>query len=114
MHALDLRGLQDPSVTQWSMWGGRAPLVFGALKALASDHGEVKSMRVEDAHQRCGLSAAMLDHLMTEAATRGYTRLSLETGSMEAFAPARRLYERAGFERGPPFAGYRNDPLSCC
>jgi putative acetyltransferase len=42
----------------------------------------------------------------------GFTRLSLETGSAEFFAPARKLYEKFGFASCGPFADYRPDPLS--
>lgn len=51
-------------------------------------------------------------HLITEAADRGVTRLSLETGSMAFFAPARRLHERHGFVYCGPFGDYRADPRS--
>ena len=54
----------------------------------------------------------LLEHIITEARRMGFTRLSLETGSAEFFAPARRLYEKFGFEYCEPFDGYRPDPLS--
>jgi putative acetyltransferase len=54
----------------------------------------------------------MLEHIITEARRMGFTRLSLETGSAEFFAPARRLYEKFGFVYCEPFADYRPDPLS--
>ena len=54
----------------------------------------------------------MLEHIMREAARRSYERLSLETGSMKAFEPARRLYERYGFAYCAPFADYVEDPNS--
>jgi putative acetyltransferase len=54
----------------------------------------------------------MLRHLIAEAERRGYTRLSLETGSMPYFEPARRLYASAGFVECEPFGSYRLDPNS--
>jgi putative acetyltransferase len=42
----------------------------------------------------------------------GYHRMSLETGAMPFFAPARALYARHGFVECPPFADYREDPNS--
>ena len=69
-------------------------------------------MRTAEAHLRRGVGARILEHLIDEGRRRAYRRLSLETGSMEAFAPARRLYARFGFEECPPFAGYRPDPHS--
>jgi putative acetyltransferase len=50
--------------------------------------------------------------MLAEAKRRGYTRVSLETGSMEFFRPARALYARFGFAPCPPFADYRADPNS--
>jgi putative acetyltransferase len=46
------------------------------------------------------------------ARSRRYARLSLETGSQDAFAPARRLYESYGFRHCLPFEGYVEDPNS--
>jgi len=109
-HALDLDGLKRPDVSFWSAWDGDSLLGCGALKQLDAGHGEIKSMRTADAHQRRGVAAALLEHILDEAARRGYRRLSLETGSMAGFEPARRLYARYGFEPCGPFACYRDDP----
>jgi putative acetyltransferase len=84
----------------------------GALKRLDARHAEVKSMRTLAARQRSGIASMMLGHIITEAKRMGFTRLSLETGSAEFFAPARRLYEKFGFSYCEPFADYRPDPLS--
>ena len=84
----------------------------GALKELDPTHGEIKSMRTASAHLRKGVAAALLIHNMEEARRRSYRRLSLETGSMDAFAPARSLYTRFGFRFCPPFADYVEDPFS--
>ena len=111
-HALDLDGLKHPDVSFWSAWDGESLLGCGALKRLDAEHGEIKSMRTVDAHRRRGVAAAMLEHLLEEAARREYRRLSLETGSMDGFEPARRLYARYGFDCCGPFADYRDDPNS--
>ena len=84
----------------------------GALKELAPTHGEIKSMRTASAHRRGGVARAMLQHIIAEARRRSYSRLSLETGSMPAFGPARRLYESFGFTYCSPFADYVDDPNS--
>jgi putative acetyltransferase len=84
----------------------------GALKRLDAEHAEVKSMRTLGARKRSGIASMMLEHIITEARRMGFTRLSLETGSAEFFAPARRLYEKFGFSYCEPFADYRPDPLS--
>lgn len=112
VHALDLDRLRRPEITFWTVWSGAALLGCGALKELSPDHGEIKSMRTARAHRRSGVARAMLAHIVAEARRRGYERLSLETGSMAAFAPARALYESFGFGHCGPFAGYVDDPNS--
>ncbi len=56
----------------------------------------------------------MLDHLLAVARARGYARVSLETGTMGAFAPARALYAGAGFVVCEPFVGYGPSVNSVC
>ena len=112
VHALPLEGLRAPEISFWSAWEGDELLGCGALKELDPRHGEIKSMRTVLAHLRKGVAAALLRHIVAEAQRRGYERLSLETGSMAAFAPARALYQRHGFHECGPFADYREDPNS--
>jgi len=112
MHALDLEGLRRADVTFWTAWDGGELAGCCALKDLGDGHGEIKSMRTVPSLRGRGVAAAMLEHLLAEASDRGWTRLSLETGSQDGFAPARRLYARYGFVAGPPFADYRPDPAS--
>ncbi|WP_327037118.1 GNAT family N-acetyltransferase [Lysobacter sp. Root559] len=112
IHALDLDGLRRPGIGFWSAWQDGQLLGCGALKQLDPEHGEIKSMRTAARHLRKGVAAAMLDHLIDEAGRRAYRRLSLETGSMDGFEPARRLYTRFGFDPCGPFADYVDDPNS--
>jgi putative acetyltransferase len=112
VHALDLAALRKPEITFWTAWSGVELLGCGALKTLAPAHGEVKSMRTASAKRRGGVGRAMLEHIIAEARARSCTRLSLETGSMDAFLPARRLYESFGFTCCAPFADYTEDPNS--
>jgi putative acetyltransferase len=112
IHALDIEALRKPEITFWSAWDGTALMGCGAIKELDSQHGEIKSMRTASAHLRKGVAAALMRHILEEAQRRSYQRLSLETGSMEAFAPARRLYASFGFEECAPFADYVEDPYS--
>jgi putative acetyltransferase len=112
VHALDLAALRKPEIAFWTAWSRGELLGCGALKELDPTHGEVKSMRTASARRRTGVGRAMLTHIILEARTRSYARLSLETGSMEAFAPARRLYESFGFTSCAPFADYTEDPNS--
>jgi putative acetyltransferase len=112
VHALALDELRKPDVTFWTAWSDSELLGCGALKELSPHHGEIKSMRTFLAHRRKGVGRAILAHIIEEARRRSYTRLSLETGSMEAFKPAQRLYESFGFTFCAPFADYRDDPNS--
>jgi putative acetyltransferase len=112
VHALGLEGLRSPDVTFWTVWEGDVLMGCGALKELDATHGEVKSMRTPARLRRRGAGRAILTHILGEARARGYRRLSLETGSMEAFEPARRLYESFGFSYCGPFAPYKEDPYS--
>ena len=112
VHALDLSGLRRPEVTMWSAWEGAELLGCGALKALDERHGELKSMRTARAHLRKGVASGILRVMLAEAKSRAYRRLSLETGSMAAFEPARTLYARFGFQPCGPFADYTDDPNS--
>ena len=112
VHALPIEKLRGADITFWSAWENGDLLGCGALKELDPTHGEIKSMRTASGHLRKGVGRAVLNHIIEEAKRRKYRRLSLETGSMEPFEPARRLYLRAGFIYCEPFADYVLDPNS--
>ncbi|MBE6184382.1 GNAT family N-acetyltransferase [Bacillus ginsengihumi] len=112
IHALNLDELQKPEITFWCAWEEDDLLGCGALKELNDDHGEIKSMRTTSEHLRKGVATQMLKHIIDEANRRGYKRLSLETGAVEAFTPARNLYKHFGFQFCKPFADYKEDPNS--
>lgn len=112
IHALGADELRKPDVTLWSAWDGTELAGCGALKELDATHGEIKFMRTVASRQRRGVASALLRHMLEEAKRRGYRRLSLETGSMAYFEPARSLYRKFGFEECPPFADYVDDPNS--
>jgi putative acetyltransferase len=112
VHALDLDALRQPEITFWTVWNGGELQGCGALKELDAGHGEIKSMRTAYAHRRRGVARRLLAHILDEARRRAYARVSLETGSMAAFAPARELYAQFGFAGCGPFAQYREDPNS--
>ena len=112
IHALDLDALRRPEITFWTVWQHGELMGCGAIKQLDAARGEIKSMRTSTRHRRKGVAAAMLQHILGEAQRRGYQRLSLETGAPAAFAPARELYARFGFEPCGPFADYAEDPYS--
>lgn len=119
-HALDIAGLQTPDIQFWTLWDGDTLLGIGALKRLAAHHGsgqgpdqgEVKSMHTAEPVRRRGVAGAMLGHIIASARADGLTRLSLETGAQDYFAPSRALYLRHGFVVCPPYADYVADPNS--
>ncbi len=112
VHALDVHGLLDPAVTFFSFRSGGAVLGVGALKQLDDGHGELKSMHTAEQARGRGIGRAMLTHLIGVARERGLRRVSLETGSVPAFAAARSLYTAAGFTVCGPFDTYRPSPYS--
>jgi len=114
VHALDLDGLLDPAVTLYSARRDGAVLGVGAIKRLDDAHGELKSMHTVEQARGQGVGRAMVGHLLSVAAGRGYRRVSLETGAQPAFAAARALYAKVGFTSCPPFASYTVNPYSTC
>ncbi len=113
VHALDVDRLRGPDITFVTARSADGTLLgCGALKQHDATLGELKSMRTTAAARGRGVAAAVLAHLLDAARDRGLDRVSLETGSEDYFAPARRLYVRHGFEPCPPFADYTDDPLS--
>ena len=112
IHALNVKGLKRDNIAFYSAWEDEDIMGCGALKELTTKHGEVKSMRTVEKHLKKGVARVILQHIINEAKMRDYTKLSLETGSMEAFQPARRLYESFGFTYCEPFDKYTEDPNS--
>ncbi|HEY8121943.1 MAG TPA: GNAT family N-acetyltransferase [Myxococcota bacterium] len=104
--ALDLSGLRSPQISFFAAWQGSEVVGIGALKALGPAAGEIKSMRTHADHLRKGVGARMLEHLLALARSRGYARVSLETGSGPEFEPALALYRRYGFRNGGAFGEY--------
>ncbi|KAA0018614.1 GNAT family N-acetyltransferase [Salinicola corii] len=111
-HALDLDGLRRPEVHFYTAWEDGQLLGCGAFKRLDDEHAEIKSMRTDPNHLRKGVARAILAHLIEEARGLGIRRLSLETGSVAHFAPARQFYEALGFQCCGPFANYVEDTFS--
>ena len=69
-------------------------------------------MCTAEAHLGRSVASWILEQIIQEAERRGYDFLSLETGTMPEFAPARAFYLRRGFEHCGPFAKYSDDPNS--
>lgn len=105
-------------MTLWAAWDGvpgqGALMGLGALRRIDARHGEIKSMRTAPGFERRGVAKAMLAHIAGVALARRFTRLSLETGANDAFAPARALYEGAGFVPCAPFGDYMLTEFNRC
>jgi putative acetyltransferase len=112
VHALDVSGLTGVGMSFWTARRDGVLLGCAALKELDNTHGEVKSMRTTTESRGTGVGSALLLHVIAESRSRGYTRLSLETGTHDYFEPAHVLYLRHGFVVTGPFAGYTHDPNS--
>ena len=112
VHALDLSALSHADITFWAVWKNNEFAGCGALKELDNSQGEIKSMRTAKSFLRQGVAKLLVEHMIDQASSRGYQKLSLETGTMEAFLPAKKLYRQLGFEICPPFADYQEDPYS--
>ena len=111
-HVMEPGTLLENDAALFAARDGDAVLGVGALTVIAPGHGELKSMHTAAEARGRGVARAVLRALMGHARDTGLTRLSLETGSAEEFAPARALYAAHGFEDCPPFGSYVVDPLS--
>jgi len=112
-HVLDIEGLNDQNIKFWSLWEGNLLMGCGALKFLNKEHGEFKSIRVEDRFRKKDNGIKILKHLIFEAKKLNIKRISVETGTGDFFTPARKLFNKCGFKLCKPFAHYKEDPNSC-
>lgn len=110
--AIDMENLPDENVTFWSVFDGDQLAGCGALKELGATHGEIKSIKTHPDHLQKGVASLLMDFLTQEAQRRGYTRLSLETGTTDDFIPARALYEKLGFTYCKSYLDGPADPES--
>lgn len=114
VYAVDALGLVHPDIEFFSFRRDGELLAVGALKRLDEHHAELKSIHTTAAARGQGIGARMIGHLIGEARRQGFRRVSLETGTMPEFEPARRMYTRAGFVPCEPFGQYRRTPYSAC
>ncbi len=112
VHALDMEAITAPEITFWSVRDNGVLLGCGAIKMLDAKSAEIKSMKTATAHQRKGVAQLLLNHIIEVAKQRNLKRLLLETGTPDAFAPARKLYAKQGFVECEPFADYIHDSYS--
>jgi len=108
-HVLDIPGLKVPSIKFWSLWENEKLIGCGALKFLDSRHGEFKSIRIHDHFRKKGYGIKVINHLIYEAKKLNIKKLSIETGAGDFFIPARKLFDKCGFETCEPFAHYKED-----
>ena len=108
-HVLDIAGLKDPSIKFWSLWENNKLMGSGALKFLDKEHGEFKSIRVNDKFRNKGYGLGVINHLIDEAKKLKVKRISLETGAGKFFMPARKLFIKCGFKDCEPFSGYKEN-----
>ena len=112
-HVLDIEGLKDQNIKFWSLWEGNLLMGCGALKFLNKEHGEFKSIRVEDRFRKKDNGIKILKHLIFEAKKLNIKKISVETGTGDFFTPARKLFNKCGFKLCKPFAHYKEDANSC-
>ena len=108
-HVLDIAGLKDPSIKFWSLWEENNLMGIGALKFLNKEHGEFKSIRVNDKFRNKKYGLNVINHLVEEAKKLHIKKLSLETGAGKFFNPARKLFIKYGFKVCGPFSHYEED-----
>ena len=108
-HVLDISGLKDPAIKFWSLWEDNMLMGSGALKFLDKEHGEFKSIRVNDKFRNKGYGLKVINHLIEEAKKLDIKILSLETGAGNFFNPARELFIKCGFKICDPFSHYEED-----
>ena len=112
-HVLDIKGLKDSSIKFWSFWDNNQLIGCAALKFLDDEHGEFKSIRLEDNSRGKGVGKKIISHLIEVAKNEGIKKLSIETGAGDFFKSARKLFKKFGFKTCRPFADYKEDPNSC-
>ncbi|MFA0434576.1 GNAT family N-acetyltransferase [Vibrio cyclitrophicus] len=112
VHALDVDALKSPDITFFSGWVNGELQGCLAIKQLTSNHVELKSMRTSNSSRKSGVATKLLTHALNTAIDKGYSKVSLETGTQQFFQPARNLYEKFGFTYCEPFANYELDPHS--
>ena len=108
-HVLDIPGLKVSSIKFWSLWKNEKLIGCGALKFLDKDHGEFKSIRVHNDFRKKGYGIKVINHLIYEAQKLNIKKISIETGAGDFFIPARKLFDKCGFEICEPFAHYSKD-----
>ncbi|HEY8728188.1 MAG TPA: GNAT family N-acetyltransferase [Acidothermaceae bacterium] len=113
--AVEPHAVAESGITLFSARSPEGELLgIGGLKELDRQYGEIKTMHTAAQARGGRIGRGVLEALLAEARRRGYTRVSLETGTGDAFQPARTLYESIGFRPSEPFGGYANTDYNVC
>ena len=112
-HVLDINGLKNETIKFWSIWENKDLIGCGAIKILNPNHGEFKSIRVNDKFREKGYGKKIISILISKSKDIDLKIIFIETGSGKFFEPARKLFKSCGFKECDPFSHYKNDPNSC-
>lgn len=110
VYALDMASLKQPNVLFAVARNADGAAVGCGAMVVMPEFAEVKRMYMRPEARGQGLAKRLLSLLEQEAAQRGSTLYTLETGPSQPEAIA--LYERLGYQRCGPYGDYRDDPLS--
>lgn len=106
VYALDASKLFAPDITVFGARLNGELVGVGALRRLDSEHAELKSMHTLASSRGHGVGRAIVAHIEAFASAEGAKRISLETGTSDAFLPARELYKSLGYEACEAFGDY--------
>ncbi len=106
VYALDASKLFSPDITVFGARIDGELVGVGAMRKLDLLHAELKSMHTLAEFRGSGVGRAMVAHIEDFARSSGIERMSLETGTNEAFKPARELYKSLGYNSCDAFGDY--------
>jgi putative acetyltransferase len=106
VYALDASKLFSPDITVFGARIDGELVGVGAMRRLDTEHAELKSMHTLAKSRGLGVGKAMVAHIEEFARRSGIERMSLETGTNEAFRPARELYKSLGYQSCDAFGDY--------
>jgi putative acetyltransferase len=106
VYALDASKLFSPDITVFGARIDGELVGVGAMRKLDLLHAELKSMHTLAKSRGSGVGKAMVAYIEDFARSSGIERMSLETGTNEAFRPARQLYKSLGYQSCDAFGDY--------
>lgn len=106
VYALDASKLFSPDITVFGARIDGELVGVGAMRTLDALHAELKSMHTLAKSRGLGVGTTIVEHIEDFARVKGIERISLETGTNEAFKPARELYKSLGYQSCEAFGDY--------